>query len=163
MGKRHSETFKKRAVEKALRRGDGISMLQTSNDIGVASGTLYHWISKARKSGFTEHSSPEKRPQDWHDAEKLRAIIETSALDEEDLNSYCRRNGIYKHHIEQWKQDMANTNNNPDKAENRALRAENKQLKKELRRKEKALAETAALLVLQKKVAEIWGSEEEED
>jgi hypothetical protein len=34
-------------------------------------------------------------------------------------------------------------------------------LKKELNRKEKALAETAALLVLQKKVHEIWGSDED--
>ena len=163
MGKRHSETFKKRAVEKALRRGEGVSMLQISNDIGVASGTLYHWIWKSRKSNPTKHSSSEKRPQDWHNAEKLRAIIEANALDEENLNSYCRQNGIYKHHIEQWKADMANTNNNPNKAENRALREENKALKKELRRKDKALAETAALLVLQKKVAEIWGSKDEED
>ena len=41
------------------------------------------------------------------------------------------------------------------------LKHENKVLKKELNRKEKALAETAALLVLQKKVHEIWGSDED--
>jgi len=34
-------------------------------------------------------------------------------------------------------------------------------LEKELRRKDKALAETAALLVLKKKVQEIWGDEDE--
>ena len=33
-------------------------------------------------------------------------------------------------------------------------------LEKELRRKDKALAETAALLVLKKKVREIWGDED---
>ena len=32
-----------------------------------------------------------------------------------------------------------------------------KELERELRRKDRALAETAALLVLQKKVHEIWG------
>ena len=37
----------------------------------------------------------------------------------------------------------------------------NKALKKELNRKDKALAETAALLVLQKKVNAIWGSDED--
>ena len=41
------------------------------------------------------------------------------------------------------------------------LKHENKVLKKALNRKEKALAETAALLVLQKKVHEIWGSDED--
>jgi hypothetical protein len=34
-------------------------------------------------------------------------------------------------------------------------------LKKELNRKDKALAETAALLVLQKKVSAIWGTDED--
>ncbi|WP_211231272.1 hypothetical protein [Halonatronum saccharophilum] len=37
-----------------------------------------------------------------------------------------------------------------------------KKLEKELRRKEKALAETAALLVLRKKANAIWGDPEEE-
>nr|WP_221898590.1 hypothetical protein [Bathymodiolus japonicus methanotrophic gill symbiont] len=41
------------------------------------------------------------------------------------------------------------------------LRSENKKLKKELNRKEKALAETAALLVLRKKLDALW--EENED
>ena len=41
------------------------------------------------------------------------------------------------------------------------LKNENKALKKELNRKDKALAETAALLVLQKKVHEIWGNDED--
>ena len=36
-----------------------------------------------------------------------------------------------------------------------------KTLERELHRKEKALAETAALLVLQKKVNEIWGNGED--
>ena len=36
-----------------------------------------------------------------------------------------------------------------------------KALERELRRKDKALAEAAALLVLQKKVQEIWGDEDE--
>jgi transposase len=35
-----------------------------------------------------------------------------------------------------------------------------RELEKELRRKDKALAETAALLVLKKKVQEIWGDED---
>ena len=46
-----------------------------------------------------------------------------------------------------------------------ALKAERQQREKverELRRKEKALAETAALLTLRKKAAAIWGEAEEE-
>ncbi len=46
--------------------------------------------------------------------------------------------------------------------EMRALRQEVRTLKKELRRKDKALAETAALLVLKKKAAAIWGETEDD-
>ena len=42
------------------------------------------------------------------------------------------------------------------------LKKENKNLKKDLNRKEKALAETAALLVLKKKAQEIWGEPEDD-
>jgi len=45
--------------------------------------------------------------------------------------------------------------------ETKKLRNEIKELKKDLHRKNKALAETAALLVLQKKVNAIWGSDED--
>jgi transposase len=41
-------------------------------------------------------------------------------------------------------------------------RQKNRKLEKELKRKEKALAEAAALLVLQKKARAIWGDAEED-
>ena len=37
-----------------------------------------------------------------------------------------------------------------------------RELEKDLRRKEKALAETAALLALKKKLEEIWGDEDDD-
>ena len=43
----------------------------------------------------------------------------------------------------------------------RQLSQQNQKLKRELTRKDKALAETAALLVLQKKVNAIWGRDED--
>ena len=45
----------------------------------------------------------------------------------------------------------------------RADKLENKALKKELRYKEKALAETSALLVLRKKLRAFYGEEDEVD
>ena len=45
----------------------------------------------------------------------------------------------------------------------REERKKNERLEKELARKDKALAETAALLVLRKKANAIWGTEEEEE
>ena len=82
-----------------------------------------------------------------------------SSLDVASVSTLCREQGIYPHHVKQWKLDLVSKSAGPSQSpsELKNLRAENKALKKELRRKEKALAETAALLVLQKKVNEIWG------
>ncbi len=51
----------------------------------------------------------------------------------------------------------------PEQAqENKTLRKQNKQLEREILRKDKALAEAAALLILQKKVRALWGEPEED-
>ena len=107
----------------------------------------------------------EKRPQDWSLQDRLNMIIACSSLDTDAISKLCRQKGLYPHHIEQWKLDFiegsAQDNSVQNKTEVKTLKTENKSLKKELNRKDKALAETAALLVLQKKVREIWGTDED--
>lgn len=92
-------------------------------------------------------------------------VVACHSLDEEALNRYCREQGVYPHHVKQWTLDFVNgrAQSAPvaSGAEVKTLKAENKALKKELNRKDKALAETAALLVLQKKVNAIWGNDED--
>jgi transposase len=72
---------------------------------------------------------------------------------------------VYIRIIKQWKADLLSEKKAGGQTESQAslksLRSENKALKKELNRKDKALAETAALLVLQKKVKAIWGDDED--
>jgi transposase-like protein len=97
-------------------------------------------------------AQPAKRPQDWTAAERLRALIETAGLSEGEVGSWCRGHGLHSHHLLQWRRELT-AGRSGDKAAQetlRALRAENRELKQALRRKEKALAETAALLVLKK-------------
>jgi len=107
----------------------------------------------------------EKRPHDWSIEERLALIIACGTLDDAGISELCREKGIYPYHVEQWKTDFVEGASGKDKAsertEARQLKHENRELKKELRRKEKALAETAALLVLQKKVDAMWGNDED--
>jgi transposase len=106
----------------------------------------------------------EKRPQDWTLEERLNMIISCDALHDQALSEYCREQGIYPHHLAQWKLDFTNGRQSGKpvpRNEVKTLKHENKVLKKALNRKDKALAETAALLVLQKKVHEIWGNDED--
>ena len=48
-----------------------------------------------------------------------------------------------------------------DRSDAKSLKGEVRELRKEVNRKDRALAETAALLVLQKKVSAIWGNDED--
>ena len=86
-------------------------------------------------------------------------------LNEDQISSYCRENGIYPHHLQEWKAQFVTDTGHSEpisRQEQKKLRQENKRLKKELNRKEKALSETAALLVLSKKCQAIWGEKEDE-
>lgn len=107
----------------------------------------------------------EKRPQDWSLEDRLAIVMACASLGEEEKSEYCRKQGVYPHHVNQWQLDFANGNSSSEKAnarqEMKNLKNENKELRKELNRKDKALAETAALLVLQKKVHAIWGNDED--
>ena len=164
MGKHFSEGFKRCAVEKALNRDKSTSISSVAKELGIGKSSLTAWLKKYRSSSSAISSShcSEKRPQDWSTEEKLNAIIETGNLEAEKLGAYCRNRGIYPHHINQWRSDIMSSGSGKNKSENSKLRAENNKLKRELRRKEKALAEAAALIVLQKKVEALWEDADEE-
>ncbi len=77
-------------------------------------------------------------------------------MDEHATSHYCRERGIFIHHVAQWKDELmvkakTETIDTKLRSEIRALKDENKALKRELARKEKARAETAALITLRKK------------
>jgi hypothetical protein len=69
------------------------------------------------------------------------------------LQAWCRERGLFAHHLADWATAFcAEDKVRSGSRELRTLKDENEQLKRELVRKEKALAEAAALLILQKKV-----------
>lgn len=161
----YSMAFRKAAVEKLLAGGQTVVNLR--NELGVSRETLYRWL-----NNFTHHDvgkvatlPKKKRPQDWSAEEKYRALMETTGYNAEEMSVYCRRNGIHVSQLEGWKETcLAGMRKGPKTdPEKKALKAENQDLKRDLRRKEKALAETAALLVLKKKAAEIFGKSEDVD
>jgi len=95
-------------------------------------------------------------------------VLEASTLSEQELGEYCRRKGTYTNDIRAWETQCVNANNETME-DPKKLRAELKEekdkvieIKKQLRYKDKALAETAALLVLRKNVQAIWGDKEED-
>jgi len=171
MRAKFSRSFKIQAVEKALNRSEGITLSEIADLLQVSLSSLNKWIVQARNQEFetveveSMNQIKEKRPQDWRAEDRLQILISCGSLDEEAISALCREQGIYPHHLKQWKSDFTVSNQSNNKVKNnsemRHLKQEIKGLKRELNRKDKALAETAALLVLQKKVHAIWGSDED--
>lgn len=132
-----------------------LSPFELATEAGITTKTVYNWRKKSRERGFM---SPESRPLSPN--QKMTILIETSALNGHELSEYCRRKGIYPLDIEIWKQECLNGLNSSSQKPSSLDRRKIQSLEKELRRKEKALAETAALLVLQKKLNSLWEDED---
>lgn len=135
-------------------------------EYGIGRSTIGNWLRQRKQNGGISLKSKEKRPSDWTPEERITALITTGTMSPEESASWCRKKGLFPHHLEQWKKDAisamsANSGKNQSDTE-KQLRKENSALKKDLSRKEKALAETTALLVLKKKAQAIWGEPEED-
>ena len=94
-------------------------------------------------------------------------MLETAALNDADLAEYCRKRGVFAAQIKAWREACEQAND-WDRASTARLsqatkqeRQRIKELERELARKDRALAETAALLVLRKKLGAIWGGDED--
>ena len=101
--------------------------------------------------------------QHWSSAQRLQALLESHALSGVALHAWCREKGLFEHQLKQWREAFCSTTE-PDpresRAEVRALKVRNEQLQRDLHRKDRALAETAAFLVLQKKFPALLGDAE---
>lgn len=163
MATKFSQSFKNNVVEKMLNRAAEVRIEDIAKDYGIAHSTVGRWVRESRQMTVGNNSTmttKEKRPQDWNAAEKFQAIIDCATLDDEAISAWCRQQGLYAHHIKQWQQVFIQSQSSQEgRGQLKALREENKQLKSELKRKEKALAETAALLVLKKKAQAVWASD----
>ena len=74
-------------------------------------------------------------------------------------SGWCREQGLYPAELDGWKQDAIAGLGEPrsaSAAEAREDRRRVKELERQLHRKDKALAETAALLVLSKKLSAVF-------
>lgn len=163
----YSETIKARMLRRLVGPG-AVSANVLARDTGISQSTLSKWLREAGSvPAMPEKDKPPKpepkesarRSQDWSTEDKLRALVETNALDEEALGEYLRRHGLHREVLEQWRADAQEALEGP-RARRRRSAAEGKRIKeleRELRKKEKALAETAALLVLRKKLNALWG------
>lgn len=155
----YSDEFKEQMVRKMLQPG-GLKALTLSKESGVHHSTLSRW---RRRAMLGDMGMKTRRPQDWTGTEKLEAVLKAATLSEEELGSFLRSEGIYRTHLDQWREQMLSgldVVKKPRRTSKSPERRRIQELEKDLRRKDAALAETAALLVLKKKAQAIWGDED---
>ena len=138
---------------------NSVSVAQLAKDTGIPRDTLYGWRARAGAGGDLP-VSPAAPSGTLSSAEKFGVVVETAVLNELELGEYCRRKGLFAEQIAAWRATCRRANDPlPSAAERTERRAEREQitsLTRELQRKDRALAEAAALLLLQKKVRAIW-------
>ena len=88
-------------------------------------------------------------------------------MDEAVRSAWCRAIGVYPRELASWRQSASQALAEPEEAHDSPQQTQQdrrriNELQRELRRKDRALAETAALLVLSKKVAAIFSTGEDE-
>ena len=118
-----------------------------AREVGIGVGTLERWREDAR--------SRPARGRAWTAAGRLEAVVTTAAMNEADKSAWCRSHGAYPQELAQWRASATTALAAPEelRASPQATRHDRKRIKeleRELLRKDRALAETAALLVLSK-------------
>jgi hypothetical protein len=138
------------------------AVVELAKATGITTVTLRIWLKMARAEGRIMLGDGKQRDQ-WSSTNKFRIVLETAPLSEAELSAYCRTKGLYPEQIAQWRL-ICEQANAPVTAKPAAIpEADVKQaqrireLERALKKKEAALAEAAALLVLEKKAEAIWG------
>ena len=163
----YSKEFKEQALVKVYSR-QSRTIESIADELNMLKGTLKMWMRDAVKNTLSLTSNmtklESKRPEDWSLEERLVVLQKSYGLTDDALNSLCREQGIYMHHLTQWKADFCTANalkvDQKNTQELRKLKQDNAILQRDLNRKEKALVEAATLLVLQKKFNALWEDEE---
>lgn len=133
-------------------------VVQIARSEGIPINTLYTWRSKVGISTITTNAEV-KHPQHWSREARFAILVETAPLSAHAVAEYCRRKGLYPEQIQQWKNEIMQPDPREEKALVKKQQKEIHQLKREIARKDKALAEAAALLMLQKKFKALFEQE----
>ena len=176
----YTEGFKEQMVRRML---GGMSAYALANEVGVSQPALSRWLREKRSIAAMNVSENEKAgtpppPRQRTAEERWKLLVASEGLTEQSLGEWLRREGVYEAELQEWRKTAATALGGGEKgggltpkgkAELAQAKKQVKELSRELRRKEKALAETAALLVLEKKLQALgWDSNslsqgEEED
>ena len=148
-----SLAYKQKMLDRLTGNG-ATSARQLSIETGVRQQTLSRWIQEAG-SVTPMPRKQVSRPKTV--GERLGNLTETNSLTGTELARVLLREGVLLAEVEQWRLALAE-----DGRGSMAMAKRIRALERELMRKEKALAEAAALLLLKKKMTDLWAGEDDD-
>lgn len=180
MQRTYSEDIKKKMVRRMM-GPDRISASALSKQVGIPQPTLSKWLKQmialalnpnvpdatAEFHGTQEAPSAKiiEMTKKWTAEEKLRVLAAAYGLTGEALGALLRREGLHETQLKEWQEaatsalkgvpDASRSMTAGEKRRATAAGKRVKELERELRRKDKALAETAALLLFEKKLKDM--------
>jgi hypothetical protein len=138
---------------------ESAALEDVAREVAIGTGTLERWRS--------EELSRPARERAWTAAARFDAVLTTAVMDEAAKSAWCRANGLFPLQLAAWRQSATQALAEPAEVRPSPLQTKQdrrriKELERELLRKDRALAETAALLVLSKKLGAIFNKGEAE-
>lgn len=149
----YSHDFRDRVIQCYLNRGTR-SARDVAGEFGISHSTLFDWIAGLK---LDDAGGPVSvLAEDWPPSRKLETISLFDALPETERGEFLRKHGLTSVHVQKWRSTLLAA---LDKRDQEKIRLEQRvrQLERELEKKDKALAEAATLLILQKKIQGLFG------
>jgi transposase-like protein len=137
------------------------SITALARETQIPKDTLYGWrtaaLGRVSPTPLTESPAGAAPSSDVQCA----IVVETARLNEHERGEYCRTKGLYVQQVQAWRERCRAAHGAaPSRAGQEQAREQAREirhLRGALQRKDQALAEAAALLLLQKKVQARWG------
>ena len=177
----YPEVVKARMVRK-MAGPEAWTATALADETGIPQPTLSRWLREAGSvTGMSQAKKPSgegsapptppapatdapaaRRPQDLSPLERARAVVDASELGADEVGVFLRQRGLHPAQLAQWREALeAALTSTPRRPRSESQRV--RELEREIARKDKALAETTALIVLKKKLALLFGEAEGDD
>jgi transposase-like protein len=164
----YNEKFKRKMVQRLL-GPDAKSAAALSKEVNVHPGTLSRWLREASTVASMvadKPTAPGPTKVSRSAEDKLRIVLAVEKCSPSEEGALLRQEGVHEAELLRWREAMTaaledgrgETATGKSAGQSKRIRL----LERELNRKNRALAEAAALLVLQKKVRSIWGDEDDD-
>lgn len=160
---RYSAQFRNSILKKIL-PPESRSVANLAAEYGITVSTIYNW--KARmNNGTLQVDDGVQSNRSRKLAEKFSLLLESRGITEDQQGLWLRENGLHSEHLTVWEQEVRDFMTKGEQQAREELKVIKKELKKnqkELVRKDKALAEMAVIITLQKKTVRLFQDDGED-